>query len=63
MKSGEAVEYAKIHGPSNETRKNACGNPYSAYYYAEDVDKCPREDTPKSRMQNPESAYWYALCR
>ena len=52
------------------------GNPYSAYYYAEDVDKCPERipEKPHAKIQNPhigmhvmqinvQRKYWEAACK
>ena len=38
----------------------ACERPRSAFFYASEVDKCPREDTRKAACGDPEWAYRYA---
>jgi hypothetical protein len=38
----------------------ACTNPYYAYLYALNVDKCPRDDTRTAACIQPYWAYFYA---
>jgi len=45
---------------SDANRKLACKSPEDAYYYARDIDKCPRDDTRESACKNPVCAYLYA---
>ena len=59
MTPEEAYEYAKKHGPSDETREIACKKPRYAFLYARDVDKCPREDTRNAACKESKWAYWY----
>ena len=61
MRPEEALEHAERHGPSDDTRVFACKNPFYAYYYALDVDKCPREDTREAACREAKYAYEYAI--
>ena len=47
--------------PREDTRKAACQDFISIYWYALEIDKEPREDTRKAACKNPQSAYFYAL--
>ena len=45
---------------ARDARKAACKDSEWAYYYALEVDKCPREDTRKIACEDPGWAYYYA---
>ena len=60
MTPKEAYGHAKKHGSSNKTREIACQDSAYAYYYALEVDKCPREDTRETACKDPQYAYYYA---
>jgi len=60
MTPKEAYGHAKKHGSSNKTREIACQDSAYAYYYALEVDKCPREDTRETACKDPPFAYYYA---
>ena len=56
MTPEQAFEHASEYGPSKETRKIACKDPRSAYWYARDIDQCPRDDTREAACKDPEYA-------
>jgi hypothetical protein len=60
MTPEEAYHYAEIDGPSEETRKIACKDSECAYWYARNIDRCPREDTRTATCKDPGYAYLYA---
>jgi hypothetical protein len=41
QEASKAYKYALERGPSDKTREIACKYPGYAYFYAQDVDKCP----------------------
>ena len=45
---------------SDDTRKGACFRAEDAYFYALDIDECPREDTRKAACKEAKRAYHYA---
>jgi len=61
MNPREAYRYARDHGQSKKTRESACKDPQYACWYAEDIDKEPREDTRNAACKHPWHAYQYAL--
>lgn len=60
MTPEKAFWHAIKHGPSEKTRTIACENPYFAYQYAKEVDKCPHEDTRKGAYKSIYYAFEYA---
>ena len=56
----EAYEYAVCNGSSEESRLAACKDSKYAFWYAEHVDKCPRDETRKGACKDPIYAYCYA---
>jgi hypothetical protein len=61
MIAESAYIFALKYGSLNIIRKFACKDPYFAYRYAMDIDKCPRKDTRNAACKSPEWAYEYAL--
>jgi len=60
MTPEKAYEHAKKYGPLDITREIVCQDPEYAYYYALDIDKCPREDTREAVCKSSQYAYYYA---
>jgi hypothetical protein len=44
----------------DEMREVACRDPYTAYHYAVNVDKCPSDETRTAACKSPEAAFYYA---
>ena len=60
MTPKQAYAKARIEGPSDLTRNAVLKDPRCTYWYAEDVDKCPRNDTRRAVLSEPLYAYWYS---
>lgn len=60
MTHQQAYKHGLHHGPSDETRRAACGHPGWAYDYALNVDRAPRNDTRKAACKDPRLAIKYS---
>jgi len=60
MTPKEAYDYALKNGGSDKLRNICCQDPFWACWYAEDIDKVPREDTRTVACKDHWHAYMYA---